>query len=128
MIALRIAALGLILSLAAVASADTVQPLHPMITFLPPGQINHPYLAKNLIAGGVAPYVVAQLDGALPRGMAISSAGALYGTPRVTGTFRFKIDFKDSAETPAALTLSYTLQVEASHPPPRNTLLGPTGS
>jgi hypothetical protein len=125
MIAWRALVLCLFLPLA-VASATDVQALRPMIALLPKGQINHPYLATNLIAGGVPPYVT-QIQGALPPGMAISSTGALYGTPRSTGSFRFKLDIKDSAGTPATLQLSYVLQIETVHPPARNTLLGPSG-
>ena len=106
---LRLAVLCLFLPLAAtLAASGTPSGLHGLIALLPKGQINKPYLPKTLLTGGTPPYSF-QLDGALPHGMSVSSAGALYGTPRDVGTFRFKLDFTDSAG--AALELSYALQI-----------------
>ena len=125
MFALRVIALCLFLPLAAVA--DSTQPLHPIAAVLPKGQLNKPYTAVNLVSGGTPPYT-AQIQGALPPGLSISTAGILYGTPRSTGTFRFTLDIADSAGTPASLQLSYVLQVDVAQAPPRNTLMGPTHS
>ncbi len=107
MIALRLAALCLALSLTG-AMAATTQPLHPIVAILPKGQINKPYPTSNLIAGGTPPYT-GQMQGALPKGMSISSAAALYGTPREAGVFHFKLDFTDSDG--ATLELTYALQI-----------------
>jgi hypothetical protein len=110
MIALRLAALWLSLSLAAGAAGPSTPPgLHSIIALLPKGQINRPYPATALLAGGTPPYSAQTTAGALPPGMSFSSAGALYGTPRETGTFRFKLDITDSTGLP--LELSYTLQI-----------------
>ena len=122
MFARRLIALCLLLPLAAEADGAP-QPLHPIIAILPKGQLNKPYPSLTLISGGTPPYA-SQVAGALPQGMTVSSAGMLVGTPRATGTYRFKLDIADSAG--ATLTLSYVLQVDLAQPPPRNTLLGPT--
>jgi len=106
MIAFRLASLSLALSLT-MAAADTPQGLHSIIALLPKGQINRPYHTTTLIAGGTPPYSY-QFVGALPGGMSVSSNGALYGTPRDVGAFRFKLDVTDSAG--ATLEVSYTLQ------------------
>lgn len=108
MIALRLTALCLILC-GALAAADTPQGLHSIIALLPKGQINKPYRTVTLIAGGTPPYTVAQLVGALPPGMAIGSAGTLYGTPRNPGLFRFKLNMTDSAG--ASAEVSYALEI-----------------
>jgi len=127
MIARRLIALCLFLPLAAALAQAGPQPLHPMIAMLPKGLLNHPFTAVTLVSGGTPPYT-AQIRGALPPGMGLSTAGILYGTPRAAGTFRFVLDITDSAGTPATLQLSYALQVETTHAPERNTLLGPTHS
>jgi hypothetical protein len=105
MLALRLAFLCLSVT---ASMASTPPGLHALIALLPKGQINRPYPPVSLITGGTPPFTT-QIDGALPRGMAISRAGALYGTPRDPGIFRFKLDITDSAGTP--LELSYTLQI-----------------
>jgi len=107
MFAHRLIALSLLLPLAAMADGAP-QPLHPIIAILPKGQINKPYPTVTLIAGGTPPYS-GQMQGSLPKGMSISSAAALYGTPREAGVFRFKLDFTDSGG--ATLELSYALQI-----------------
>lgn len=109
MIALRVVALCLALPLtAAMAATGSPQDLHPLVALLPKGHLDKPYPATTLATGGTPPYT-GQLDGALPQGMSISGAGALYGTPRQAGTFFFKLDVTDSAG--ATLQLSYTLQI-----------------
>ena len=107
MIALRLAAMCLALSLTG-AMAATTQPLHPMVVLLPKGQLNKPYPTSTFLAGGTPPYSI-QMQGSLPKGMSISSAAALYGTPREAGVFHFKLDFTDSAG--ATLELAYALQI-----------------
>jgi hypothetical protein len=104
----RLAALCLVLPMTALAATGSPQDLHPLVALLPKGHLDKPYPAETLIAGGTPPYS-GQFEGALPKGMSISSAGALYGTPRQAGTFFFKLDVTDSAG--ATLQLSYTLQI-----------------
>lgn len=126
MIAFRMASLFLGLFLTAAATAASPQALHPIAAMLPKGQLNKPYPTLNLVAGGTPPYA-GQIQGTLPKGMSISSAGALVGTPRETGTFRFQVMIADSDG--ATLQLTYVLQVEVARAPARgNSLLGPSGS
>ena len=107
MTAFRLTALCLALSLTG-AMAATTQPLHPMVVLLPKGQVSKPYPATTFLAGGTPPYSI-QMQGSLPKGMSISSAAALYGTPREAGVFHFKLDFTDSDG--ATLELAYALQI-----------------
>lgn len=46
--------------------------------------------------GGVAPYAFAVTAGSLPTGTALSAAGALSGTPTVSGTFNFTVTATDA--------------------------------
>src|SRR5579871_4492538 len=67
-------------------------------TSLPAGQINVAYTQTTLTAAnGTAPYMFAVTGGALPSGMALSSAGALSGTPTASGSFNFTVTATDSA-------------------------------
>ncbi len=122
MIALRLTALCLCSLLSLGAAAQTLpklpslptlpslstQALHPIIALLPKGQVNKLYPATNLISGGTPPYS-GQVQGSVPQGMSIGSTGTLFGTPRQMGSFKFKVDFTDSAG--ATLEMSYTLQI-----------------
>ncbi|HTC61679.1 MAG TPA: putative Ig domain-containing protein, partial [Candidatus Saccharimonadales bacterium] len=61
-------------------------------------------------ANGTAPYTWTVSGGALPTGMALSSAGVLSGTPTAFGTFSFTVTVTDSA-TPTPHTATASLNV-----------------
>ena len=63
-------------------------------------------------ANGTAPYTWAITSGALPTGMALSSAGVLSGTPTAFGTFSFGVTVTDSATpTPHTATASFSVLI-----------------
>ncbi|WP_354687682.1 putative Ig domain-containing protein [Cupriavidus necator] len=64
----------------------------------PPGAVGAAYSQSLAVAsGGAAPYSYALVSGALPPGMALSSAGVLSGTPTSAGTFNFVVRATDSS-------------------------------
>jgi len=54
------------------------------------------YSSAISISGGVAPYTVSVLSGALPDGLVLSSSGSLSGTPTTRGTYTFTIKVEDA--------------------------------
>lgn len=68
-----------------------------------------PYSASITASGGTAPYSYAVSAGALPAGLALSSAGVLSGTPTAQGSFSFTVVATDSlgnASAPATVTIT----------------------
>ena len=65
-------------------------------TSLPSGRRNVVYSQALAASGGTAPYGWAVTAGALPAGLALSSAGVLSGTPTANGTFTFTATATDS--------------------------------
>nr|WP_115678387.1 putative Ig domain-containing protein [Cupriavidus neocaledonicus] len=64
----------------------------------PPGSVGGVYSQSLAGAtGGTGPYTYALASGALPPGMALSSAGVLAGTPSAGGTFNFTVRATDSS-------------------------------
>jgi hypothetical protein len=73
--------------------------------------ISSAYPQTTLVAAnGTAPYTWTVSGGALPTGMALSSAGVLSGTPTAFGTFSFTVTVTDSA-TPTPHTAIASLNV-----------------
>jgi hypothetical protein len=70
--------------------------------------------------GGNAPYIWRVSDGALPRGLDISTDGAISGTPTAPGTFNFTVEVTDaglaSANLTGAIDIVPRLQVRAVNP------------
>jgi large repetitive protein len=68
--------------------------------------------------GGTPPYTWTLGAGtALPAGLSLTSgnpSATISGTPTVTGTFRFTLDVKDSAGTPATTSASFLVTVTGS--------------
>ncbi len=65
-------------------------------TTLPGGSGGVAYSQALTANGGVASYTFSLSAGALPPGIALSSAGALSGTPTTTGNFNFTVTATDS--------------------------------
>ena len=88
---------------------------------LPPGALANaaaeaPYTHTFAASGGTSPYTYSLTAGALPAGMALSSAGVLSGTPTAAGTFNFTVRAADSstgAGAPFTASQSYSLTVTA---------------
>ncbi len=72
----------------------------PVITITPatlPNSVQQlPYTQALTATGGTAPYTFAVTAGALPAGLTLSTAGALSGTPTVSGLFNFTIRATDA--------------------------------
>ena len=75
-----------------------------------------PYAHTFAASGGTPPYTYSLSAGALPAGLALSSAGTLSGTPAAAGTFNFTVKATDSSTgtgAPFFATQSYSLTVTA---------------
>ena len=85
---------------ATVTNAYTVAVSAPVITINPailPASVQQlPYTQALTATGGTAPYTFAITTGALPAGLTLSTAGALSGTPTVSGVFNFTIRATDA--------------------------------
>ncbi|MBI1761882.1 MAG: PQQ-dependent sugar dehydrogenase [Acidobacteria bacterium] len=82
--------------------------LTPLV--LPSGQTGAPYNQTLTATGGSAPYAFSIISGALPAGLALSSAGILGGTPTVSGNATFVVRAVDAngcaVERPYQLSLN----------------------
>ncbi|WP_175485804.1 autotransporter domain-containing protein [Lysobacter sp. yr284] len=79
---------------------------------LPAGALSAPYsqtLSATSANGGNAPYTFATSAGALPPGLALSSAGVLSGTPTAAGSFNFTV--QATASNGFSGTRAYTLAI-----------------
>jgi hypothetical protein len=76
---------------------------------LPNATAGAAYSQTLTASGGTAPYAFNVSAGALPAGLALSTAGVLSGTPTASGTFNFTVRAVDSATRPG--TRPYTLVV-----------------
>lgn len=92
-------------------------PLTITTSSLPAATFGTNYASTNLAAtGGTVPYTWALATGsaALPRGMSLSSAGALSGQPLASGTFNITVSATDSASPATTVTKNLTLTVNIS--------------
>ena len=86
------------------STSDTfgiVVPLCPTIVLSPSGTLAQPtvgsaYTVTLTANGGVAPHHFNLTSGALPLGLALSSAGVLSGTPSNSGSYTFAVTATDS--------------------------------
>ncbi|MGB9031388.1 MAG: putative Ig domain-containing protein, partial [Acidobacteriaceae bacterium] len=104
-------------TLAVSAPTITISP-----TTLPAAAIAVAYNQSVSATGGTGPYTYSVTTGALPAGLALSTAGAITGTPTAGGSFSFTVTAKDSGSFTG--TQNYTLTVNA----PTITLTPPAGS
>jgi hypothetical protein len=95
----------------------TVAPLLSPGT-LPAETAGQGYSAAFSVTGGTGHYTFALASGALPAGLALSSAGVLSGTATLAGDYRFAVRATDAATGGVIGPQSYTLTVNpaaASH-------------
>jgi hypothetical protein len=79
---------------------------------LPPGEHGVPYSEPVPVSGGRAPFSFATVSGALPRGLSLSSAGVISGTPTSTGGSAFGVVVSDANGVVAATqNVSLTIAV-----------------
>ncbi|MFV2100491.1 Ig domain-containing protein [Micromonospora sp. LOL_024] len=105
-----------------------VQPLITVTSGAPtsPWYVGQTYPAHRFTAeGGNAPYRLTLRSGALPAGMALSSAGALVGTPTVGGSHQFGIRMTDAngfhGDQEVSIVVAAPAVVITSAPPPTGT-------
>jgi hypothetical protein len=92
---------------------------------LPLAEQGAPYNVAFSASGGLAPYTFSVIQGNLPAGLTLSSAGVLSGTPTQAGTFGIVVQAVASGGTGSG-DRSYTLfVVDASCPDP-NAFVGVT--
>jgi uncharacterized protein (TIGR03382 family) len=84
---------------------DPRGPLTMVTRALPDGLVGEPYQVAFQVAGGTPP-LSWRLDGALPDGLALSTAGVLFGTPRAAGPSRFAVTVVDATTRTATAALS----------------------
>ena len=64
------------------------------------------------VSGGISPYTLSVVSGALPAGLEMDAYGDLYGEPSAAGTFAFVVGATDSADPiPDVATVAVTLVV-----------------
>ena len=69
---------------------------------LPNAALNATYSENLSAAGGTPPYTWAVTAGSLPKGLTLSTGGAISGTPTAAGTFQFTVTVTDSASSTAS--------------------------
>ncbi len=72
----------------------------------------------GLVVGGTADYRAKYDGGDFPRGLQVSSTGALIGVPQIAGDYEFTLTWSDSATPPQKVTQSYFLRVVRPRPRP----------
>jgi hypothetical protein len=100
------------------ASAPFTIVVHPPLVFasesLPDGVVGAAYEAEIDVAGGLAPYTFSLVAGSLPPGLALSSTGAITGTPTDTGSYGFSVQVTDSANPKQTASANYFIRVDAT--------------
>ena len=93
-------------------SIVVTNPPPPQITTidLPNGVVGTAYNASITATGGNAPYTFS-LTGALPRGLTMSSAGIIAGSPLAAGVSNFTVHVRDSSATPQTATANLSIFV-----------------
>ncbi len=81
---------------------------------LPDGVVGVAYSVGLSASGGVAPYTYAAVSGALPPGVALSSAGRISGTPVLAGAYSLRLRATDDAGYTA--TIDYPIQIADAVP------------
>jgi hypothetical protein len=94
---------------ASTASTASTSALAITTTSVSAGTVGTSYSATLAASGGTSPYSWSISSGALPSGLALSTAGAISGTPTASGTYAFTAQVADSASHSA--TQAYSMSV-----------------
>ena len=81
---------------------------------LPNGVVGVAYSQPLSSSGGAAPYTYSVASGALPAGVAFSSAGAFSGTPVLAGSYAF--DIRSTDDNGFNTTVAYTIVIADAVP------------
>ena len=80
-----------------------------LIEHLPDGEVNTPYPDRTVVIAGSTNFV-ATTSGALPSGLSFDSTiGVVFGTPTVSGVFRFQVQVAVSNNLVAARTYLFSI-------------------
>lgn len=96
-----------------VASANTTA-LQISGAALPSGVVGLAYSANLSATGGTAPYDWSVFSGLLPAGLALSSTGAITGTPTAAGQFKFAVQATDSSSPANTTDQSFGITISPS--------------
>jgi hypothetical protein len=108
-----------------IAAGVTTPPLAVSTASVPGGTAGTAYSTTLAATGGTSPYTWSVAAGStLPAGLALSTAGAISGTPDMPATYAFSVQVTDSASNTS--TMSYSLAVAA--PPPTTYPTGTYGN
>jgi hypothetical protein len=88
-----------------------VAPLTITTTSLAGGTVGQAYSETLAATGGTTPYTWSVLSGKLPKGLKLSTAGSISGTPRASGSFTFTILVHDSSAPPLTATANFTITI-----------------
>jgi Putative Ig domain/IPT/TIG domain len=106
------------------------EPLTMVTDSLTTADVQLPYTATVVVAGGQPTYAFSVSQGQLPTGLTLDpQTGVISGTPQALGTFNFTVQATDSSGGPATTSepLSLTvIQTELSDPVPTVTSLAPS--
>ena len=80
------------------------------------GEVTVAYSQTLVVTGGAAPYTWSLSAGTLPRGLSLSAAGVISGTPSRTGTSTFTVKVLDALGAAATQALSITVAAAPSIP------------
>ena len=80
-------------------------------TSLPAGTVGDAYAATLTASSGTPPYAWSVVSGALPAGLALSTSGAITGTPTTAETSQFTVQVTDAASLSSTQLLSITIGV-----------------
>ena len=91
---------------------------------LPSGVVGVPYNMALAASGTAPPYTWSLVDGVLPSGLSLSSAGVISGAPSAAVTASFTVQVTDSDGQSS--TSSFNLTIDAQLPPTTNVVSGVT--
>lgn len=89
----------------------TVKPFAVKTKSLPAGTVGAAYSTTLKAAGGASPLTWRLASGKLPRGLKLSSAGVISGTPKSKGTSSFAVSVTDSSSPPLTASASLTISI-----------------
>jgi hypothetical protein len=99
--------------------------LHVTTSSLASGIVGSAYQAQLAATGGAAPYTWSVASGALPTGIALTSSGAIQGTPTTAGLASFTIQAVDSNGTSDTASLKLNINSAQTSLIIGNTTLSP---
>ncbi|MFL6062917.1 MAG: beta strand repeat-containing protein [Marmoricola sp.] len=110
-----VVALGLAVGSAALlpSAAEAAGPLTVTTTSLPTGLVGKAYAATLTASGGTTTYAWALSSGTLPKGLTLTAAGRISGTPTTAGSSAITVKVTDSSK-PTKLVATRALSIAIS--------------